>query len=339
MINIFAYSDKGCLLSKKIAQHLSLDVSSCHSSGKFANNHGITPYQSVMEATTRLFNSSTAIIYIGACGIAVRAIAPHVKDKTSDPAVIVVDDMGGFVIPILSGHIGGANELAVSIAEFIGATPVVTTATDINGKFSVDSWASKNSYVISSMDKAKEVSAKILREDVSLYSDFPLEGKLPSGVLLATNTDADIYLTYKKHTTNTNSLKLIPKVIHVGIGCRRDICYENINELFYSTLDNLDIDINAVADISSIDLKADEKALLEFGLNHNIPLHFYTAKELKEAGEGFPPSAFVSSVTGVDNVCQRSAYLSSNKGILLQEKKSLNGVTIAVYAKDIKVSF
>ena len=118
--------------------------------------------ESMKEWTKRRFEDSDAIVFIGACGIAVRSIAPFVKSKKIDPAVVVVDEQGKFAISLLSGHIGGANELAEEVAEIVHGQPVVTTATDLNGKFAVDVFAKKNNCFISDMELAKEISAALL---------------------------------------------------------------------------------------------------------------------------------------------------------------------------------
>ena len=120
-----------------------------------------------------VFQASDVLIFVGACGIAVRAIAPHIHDKQTDPAVVSLDELGRFVIPLLSGHIGGANALAVRLAAALGATAVVTTATDVNGRFSVDTWAASQGLFIDDMRAAKAVSAAILEGPVPLVSDFP----------------------------------------------------------------------------------------------------------------------------------------------------------------------
>ncbi|MBR6258633.1 MAG: hypothetical protein IKR21_00285 [Oscillospiraceae bacterium] len=131
----------------------------------------------------RLFSERDALIFVSAAGIAVRSVAPFIKDKRTDPAVICIDERGKNVIPLLSGHIGGANALALRIADHLGASPIITTATDVNGKFSVDKWAAENGFMIDNMKAAKAVSAAILKWDVPLCSDLPVKGELPPGVI------------------------------------------------------------------------------------------------------------------------------------------------------------
>lgn len=124
---------------------------------------------SLGQWTGECFQRHLPILFVGACGIAVRAIAPYAKDKLSDSAVLVMDEKGEFVIPLLSGHVGGANELAKSIAKRIGATPVITTATDVEGMFSVDAFAVKNELRIVNREGIRRVSAKLLSgESISI---------------------------------------------------------------------------------------------------------------------------------------------------------------------------
>ena len=134
--------------------------------------------------TGEQFETADSIIFIGAAGIAVRSIAPFIQSKKKDPAVLVVDELGKFVISLLSGHLGGANELACLAADILQAIPVVTTATDLEGKFAVDVFAKKNNCHIFRMKEAKEVSAALLAgEKVGFYSEFPWEGELPEGLI------------------------------------------------------------------------------------------------------------------------------------------------------------
>ena len=122
------------------------------------------------------------VIFVGACGIAVRSIAPYIAGKKTDPAVLVIDECGKFVIALLSGHLGGANELALRCAGYLKAVPVVTTATDLHSRFAVDVFAKKNGCAIFHMKAAKEASAALLAgESIGFYSEFPWDGELPEG--------------------------------------------------------------------------------------------------------------------------------------------------------------
>ena len=173
------------------------------------------------------------IVYIGSCGIAVRAIAPYVKNKTVDPAVISIDELGRFVIPLLSGHIGGANEIARKIAQEINAQAVITTATDINGLFAVDEWAIKNNVHIGSMYAAKEVAAALVDgESVGLISKYEVDGEIPIGIVRNKKARVGIAIGDNEELKPFSvTLNLMPKVYYLGIGCRRNTTMENIENL------------------------------------------------------------------------------------------------------------
>ena len=172
---IFSFSARGAELSKKVAEYL-------HSIGyetelqtvaKYAEQTGIAPMLPDHNgACAAVFNKCQALVYVGAVGIAVRTIAPFIKSKLTDPAVISVDERGSFVIPLLAGHIGGANELSRCLAAALGATACVTTATDVNGLFAVDEWAARNRMVLCSLAAAKDFAAALVGdENVGLYYD------------------------------------------------------------------------------------------------------------------------------------------------------------------------
>ena len=330
-VSIFAYSDQGCRLAKKISEFL--PDSKIYSIKKYAEKYEFNTIDSFGE----LFDNSDALIFICACGIAVRTIAPHLKSKTTDPAVVVIDDKANYVIPLLSGHIGGANDLAQLLAEKLDAVPVITTATDINNRFAVDSWAVKHNCHISDMTLAKEISAEILISCVNMKSDFPVSGKLPNGVILNTSGELGFHISYRNDEPFTNTLKLIPKILHVGIGCRKGKSQQEIAEFFNKV--TADININAVKSVSSIDIKKEESGLLEFAEKYKLPINFYTADELSALEGEFTSSDFVKNITGVDNVCERSAYKAANGGEFLIRKTTNNGITLAVCAEEWSVNF
>ena len=284
-----------------------------------------------------LFSRTDAIIFVGACGIAVRSIAPHLKSKLTDPAVICIDEQGQYVIPILSGHIGGANELAKQLASGLGAQAVITTATDINGKFSVDTWAAANGFIIDNMQRAKEISAAILEQDVALSAMLPVASKLPQGLILKESGPAGIFIGWEKRKPFEVTLNLIPQNLCLGIGCRKGTSAGSIRQAVSSVLDRYAIDQRSIKLAASIDLKAGEPGLLEFCRMMDIPLRCYSARELLSAEGPFSHSDFVQTVTGVDNVCERAAMMTADR--LIVPKTIFEGVTVAIGAEIKEVHF
>ncbi len=284
-----------------------------------------------------LFSGCERLIFVGSCGIAVRHIAPFVKDKRTDPAVLCVDELGKFVISLLSGHIGGANELALMLADEIDAVPVVTTATDINGKFSVDAWAAKQGFVIGNIKKAKSVSAAILEHTVPVSCAFPVIGAYPPGTEPGEEGDTGIVIDCFIREPFRETLRLIPKNVHLGIGCRRGTDKEKIEKAVRSVFADNNLDLRSVKCAASIDLKADEEGLLAFCREMDFPVSFYSADELNAVEGDFTPSSFVKSVTGVNNVCERSALLGADK--LIIKKTAMDGVTVAAAAEYLEVRF
>ena len=311
---------------------------------------------SLREWTFGMFGEKDAVIFIGAAGICVRAVSPFVQDKRHDPAVIVIDEKGRFCIPLLSGHIGGANELALKLAEAVGAEPVITTATDINGLFAVDVFADKNALEISDMAMAKEVSAGLLAGGkVGFTSELPVKRSLPGGLIsipLKTedpqNADQEqscdipelgIYVgIYTDRSPYRKTLFLIPQILFAGIGCKKGKTYNEINALFYTVTEKEHINPLSLGGAASIDLKADEQGIRDFCRKRNIPFNTYSAEELLSAEGEFTASEFVKSVTSVDNVCERSAVLMSG-GKLICRKCAGEGVTLALAVKHKEISF
>ena len=284
-----------------------------------------------------LFPWADAMVFVGACGIAVREIAPHVRNKATDPAVVSIDELGQFVIPLLSGHIGGANALAKRLAKELGATAVVTTATDINGRFSVDEWAARNGLSISSLAAAKDYSAAILERDLPLCSDFPISGELPEGTYIGDTGDLGLCLSWYRKEPFARTLRLIPRTLHLGLGCRRGTPVEAIREAVNAVLDREGIDPRAVKCAASIDLKREEEGLLAFCGERKLPVDFYSAEELRAVPGDFTPSELVQRVTGVDNVCERAALLGAER--ILVKKQAAGGVTVALAAEKTEVRF
>lgn len=287
------------------------------------------------------FSLCDALIFVGAVGIAVRSIAPFVEHKYKDPAVLVIDELGKYCIPILSGHVGGANELAEKIAAFFGGSmlAIITTATDLSGKWAVDVFAKKNQLVIADPKKAKDISGKLLAgNEVTIYVEAPLDkkyrGELQDAKDLSFVSEislADIYLGIKKSRENEKALRLVPRSLILGIGCKKDTDSVKIERAVKKTLGEADLSMEAVKSLCSIDLKAKEKGIHDFCKTHQLPAYFYSSEELKKVVGDFTKSAFVKSITGVDNVCERAALLGAGEnGNLLVRKQAMDGVTVAV---------
>ena len=180
---LFAFTEAGQDTARRIREALAAegDTAELIVPGRLAAEDCAAYEGSLSESAGSAFDRD-ALIFVGAAGIAVRAVAPHVTDKRSDPAVVCADEKARFVIPLLSGHIGGANRLALRLARALGATPVITTATDVNGRFSVDAWASERDMRLSSMALAKRISAEILIRDIPFCADAPRPEVLPDGL-------------------------------------------------------------------------------------------------------------------------------------------------------------
>lgn len=336
---VLVFSRRGCGTARRVAAALTGPGDRCraYTMEKYLEE-GFDPIQPPLRVFAGpVFAWADAMVFVGACGIAVRAIAPYVRDKRTDPAVLVVDELGRFVISLLSGHIGGANDLACRLAAALEATPVVTTATDVNQRFSVDAWAARHGLHIASMGNAKAVSAAILEGDVPFVSDFPIRGPLPSGLTPGETGEVGVCVSYRRKKPFRQTLLLVPPVLRLGIGCRRGTAEEAIAQAVDQVLAERNIHPRAIAGAASIDLKSDEPGLLEFCARRDWAVRFYSAGELEAVKGEFTPSAFVKSVTGVDNVCERAALAEG--GRLLVNKTAVAGVTVALAERDWEVSF
>ena len=329
----------------------------------------ILPWEEDMQTFAgQAFEKKEALVFIGACGIAVRSIAPFVQDKKTDPPVIVMDEKGDYVIPLLSSHLGGGEELASRIAGVMGARLISTTSSDVNHFFAVDTFAKENGLKISDMGKAKEVAAHVVdgKKCVIFLSEreFEVVGELPQGVeicfakgdsfymekaqatvSLASDKEAisshtemgetvGVFISNKNGKEPKESLQLIPRNIILGVGCKKGKTSQELLALILYVLDLLELLPDSVKCIASIDLKKEEQGLLETAEFLNVPFVTFSARELERQklsgnGEDFSESEFVQKVTGVSNVCERAA-MAAGADMLLQKKVSYQGMTIAV---------
>ena len=288
-----------------------------------------------------LFYEYDAIIAIMASGILIRSIAPLVESKLSDPAVVNIDDNGKFVISTLSGHLGGANDLAIKISKLINATPVITTSTDVNNKLGIDVLA-RDLYL--SIDKPEEIlffNKSILDGcEISLTVNPNKNFEYLFEYLSNNDNELNVSIYYSSKINqdeilvsfDDHELILKEKRIVVGIGCRRDKEYEKIHYGFMRTLNELEILPSRVNLLASAEIKKDEKGILELSEKMDIPVEFVEIDKLKMfESKDVSKSEFVYSKFGIYGVCEPSALIMAGFGSkLIYKKTSYDGVTIAV---------
>lgn len=324
-VAVIAFTRRGAELGRKLAAALG---GALYAPARFAADAGAEPVPALAAWTAARWEDSDALVFVGAAGIAVRAVAPCVRDKFTDPAVVSVDEGGRFAVPLLSGHVGGANELALRVAELTGGQAAVSTATDVNGLFAVDVWAKGNGLVITDRALAREVSAALLEgKAVGFASDWGhpcpaglTQGPAELGVWVTARTGAGPF---------SRTLRLAPKGLILGVGCRRGTERAAIEEAAAEALAGYEP--LAVAAVATIDLKKDEPGLLAFCAARGLPLLTFSAGELSAVAGDFTPSDFVKGVTGVDNVCERAAAAAG--GRIVVPKLAKNGVTASVAEK------
>lgn len=287
------------------------------------------------------FTEFDAILFICAAGIAVRAIAPVVKHKSLDPAVLILDERAKHCISLLSGHAGGANRYALQIAALTGADPVITTASDLEEKFAVDVFARENDLIVANWQTAKFIAVQILSgKPVFFLSDHPVEGTMPEELVPFHGQNEGMYIHItdrKEEAGNDRCLKLIVPDLVLGIGCRKGTPFAQIEEAVQQFLKETGFDRRAICKLSSIDLKAEEEGLLEFAKKHRIPFSVYRAEELSALQGDFSESAFVEKVTGVSGVCERAAVMDGAD--LIVKKTCYPQVTLALAKKNHSIRF
>ncbi len=380
-VSLICFTRTGAGLLKRLASRLQEDgICSCrYIKSRIAEGGGKREFEEGMglfvveEPLTdwvgKRFAPKGALIFIGAAGIAVRASAKWIRDKFRDPAVVVVDEKGQFVIPLLSGHGGGANALALKLAEYLQAVPVITTATDVQGKFAVDDFARERGLWISDRRLAKEISADILEgRPVGFSSAFPVAGDLPagcfwddkslrkvSGVSEGSCQGAPCFRERKGRRIRISlgeekkedvgkgeeTLYLIPKILTIGIGCRRGIGKEKLKSQVFSCLKAHGISRHAVCQAATIDRKKEEPGLKELCHEMGWPFFSYAADSLRSLPGEFSHSDFVEKTVGVGNVCERAAILGSGgEGArLVFGKQVLDGVALAAAVREWEVAF
>lgn len=317
-LRCIAFTEKGFALAQRLAR--ALDGTALRCGGDIT----------LAGWTAEGFAQAKALVFVGAVGIAVRACAPYLKGKDTDPAVVTVDECARFAVPLVSGHLGGANDLARQIAALCGAQAVITTATDANGVFAVDSWAVHQGCTVSPVQGIKRVSARLLAgEQIRLRSDWPVAGIPPAGVLPVTDGPCDVRLTLAAPAEGEkDTLRVIPRILLAGIGCRKGTPMADIETAVLAALQKAGADPLAVRGVTSIHCKGQEPGLVELCRVHGWSFTTFSPEVLAAQQGNFTDSEFVRKTVGAGNVCERSAVAAG--GTLILQKQAGKGVTVAL---------
>ncbi|MFT8314576.1 MAG: cobalt-precorrin 5A hydrolase [Clostridium sp.] len=356
-IAVISLNKKGDIIAANIAKVITVDL---YSKTKVQNFN-------IKDITRELMEKYEAVVFLSSTGIAVRSIAPYIKAKDVDPAVIVIDILGKYVISLLSGHLGGANALSMKLAEIVGALPVITTATDILKIKAPDIIAVENNLIIDNLKDAKEISALLVdgrkvafvddKNEINLPKGYiNLKDKLESYRLMNSDDDSDcrlhtkevslkkekeqingiVYVTDKSKIQdfskaeydNLKKLKLIRRDVVLGIGCKKNYPAEKMIEQVCEKLEELNIDKRAVKYVTTVEIKKDEKAILELNKALKGEMKVFTREAIMKVQHKYKGSDFVEKSIGIRAVCEPCVELCG--GTLLTEKLSLSGMTLCV---------
>lgn len=301
------------------------------------NLQEVTTITSIQTFLEENFTQTNTLVFIGAMGICVRSIAPFVAHKYSDPAVICIDSTGKFVISVMSGHVGGANAVTKDIALLLGATPVITTQSDNTDLWALDilgkrfGWETrhncthfnqpltlfvnggKTALLLECRDKGTTYLEQSLSENVSVFYAF--------SEIDCTKFDLLISVSPYVYDVSIPHIHFIPKVLHLGVGCRRQCVPKGIAAHIEAVLAAKGISMLSIGSLSTIELKKEEPLLADLQKHFGqLPLHIYTSEELQEIDVP-NPSAKVKQVTQSVSVSEASAIVSAEGGKLIIEKQ------------------
>lgn len=328
MIGIISVTEKGNILAEKLAEHLNTTMYLKTEIKDFK----------LSKVTEEAMLNNKGIIFISSTGIAVRAIAELLKGKDKDPAVVVVDISNKYTISLISGHIGGANDLAIEVSKILGNIPIITTATDNLGVVAPDVIAVKNSLVIESFKKAKNIATLLVNGEVIGFKDDKNLIDIPRGYKkIERLEEKSVWVTnqifYANQLSNINLdnkkiLRLIRKDIVLGIGCRKRIESKQLEEFVIKTLYENNIDIRSVLKIGSIDIKKQEEAIIDLSIKLECQFEVFSKEEIVKIHNKFNGSDFVEKTLGVRAVSEPVIELMG--GVIIVPKIKFNGITLTI---------
>ncbi|MGL4107079.1 cobalt-precorrin 5A hydrolase [Clostridium sp. LP20] len=318
MIGIVSITEKGDKLADKIQSKLGGVVIKKSESKDF----------NLDNSTAFCFEKFKLIVFVSSTGIAVRGIAKYLKGKAEDPGIVVVDVCNNFTISLISGHLGGANRLTNEISKILENTPVITTATDNLDMEAPDMVALNNNLIIEDLKKAKDIASRLVNNEEVYFIDDRKIIECPRGYIESERLrDNTLWITNKDERRD-RVLKLIRKDIVLGIGCRRDTESEKLYKFIEEALKENNISLASVKIISSIDIKIDEKAILDLAENLKANLKLFSKEEISRIEDKYEGSTFVKKTVGVKAVSEPVVELTGAKLIVNKIKK--DGMTLSI---------
>lgn len=343
---IVTLSNDGMDLAKRLLNHLDDKDCTIYTKEKYAREGTKIIESDISSFMGSIMGDYDIICCIMATGIVVRAIAPILEHKSKDPGILVMDAHGDYVISLLSGHLGGANDAARLVAKRLGSKAVITTGTDVKGTMAVDVLAEKIQCSIDDFTDAKDITALILNgEVIGLINQGNVDLDdviLPGNIeLLSDNSHikkyAGVIITSReleKTSLKIPSVKLVPKKLVLGVGCRRDTPGKKIILAIQSTLASIKLSDKGIKAFATIGLKEQEIGIQEACDYFKAKKMIIPDEMVQMVQSRFEASDFVFQTTGLYAVSEPCGYIASGFGTCLLEKQKLNGITLSVWTEE-----
>ena len=346
-VAIVAITGPGVLQARELGQ--SLPKSTVYCPERFSQPTDERVFSGpVVKLLPQLFSEYEGLVCIMATGIVFRALASHLKGKDVDPAVVVMDEKGQYAISLLSGHLGGANDLARDVAKLVGGEAVITTATDVNNLPAWDDVSRKEGLSIEPIKNIRKLNSLLLdKQEIVLVDRCQRIAEYFSGVPgvnlfetlgegMKASAKGYVFVSHydlDQWATRTDVLVLRPRDLVVGIGCNRNTGSDEIESVIHDEFTRLRLSRRSIACLATIDAKNDEVGLLDFAARENLPIEFHSAASLNAIKTPSASSAHAEKAVGARGVCEPAAVLSAGSDRLLLEKQKRGNVTIAIAEK------
>lgn len=345
-IALIAVTQNGVALADKLSKILNADCTIFVKQDKVKSQVDLIEFNSMKELIADIFYKYQAIIFFTSTGIAVRMVAPHLVHKAKDPAVIVIDEQGCFAISLLSGHLGGANELTLQIADILQATPVITTATDRNNLIAPDVIAKKLSLVPYPLTQIKLANSSLIEQKRLAYfvdenwqkADYYCEAlaklNIKAEKIAKDDLPKDIVAVFLSpdRFCSDNLLVLTLRQLIIGVGCRRNVDEALIDEAITQAKKMAHCEDLIAKNLVSTVVKKDEQGLLSWAKHHEVNTHFYDNEIMHKMIDKYKlkQSSFVNKQIGIGNVCEAAILAYNDKAKIILPKTKFEKVTVAL---------